>query len=113
MTQHYISVAAVFDDEGDLHVPFEYVWEKFNGLAEQLGGRNEIKNVSVTAVHAGELSENEEYFDEYTVMKAREAVEGVLRKFEFESATSPEVTDRIINRMLSAGILFRERGPRT
>lgn len=109
MTQHYISVAATFEDEGVAHVPFDYVWEKFNDLAEQLVGRSEIQNVSVTCVRAGNPDPDEEYYDEHTMVKVREALQGVLRSYDLEL----RLADPLINEMLNAGIIFREKGPRS
>ena len=108
MTQHYLNLSARFDDEGRvIHVPFDYIWGKFNALAEELGGRSDIHSVSVTAIRAGESDEDEEYFDEYTIFKVFDAIKNSGPGF------TEGMVREIIDNMQNAGILFRERGSRS
>src|SRR5688500_12027005 len=102
--KHHISVYATFDDE---KATFEAMWEKFNDLALQLGDRDEIDSINVMCQRLDETSiEDEEYFDEYTLFKVFEVLKG------FDELSQERALD-VIKEMESAGILFRERGPRS
>lgn len=52
------------------------------------------------------VEEQSEYYDENTLNKAREAAESVIRSFGLGGT---DLSGAIINEMLNAGILFRER----
>lgn len=79
-------------------------WEKFTEWSKEIGER--VDSVHVSSHLAGTIGEDEEFYNEYTMVKVYDAI---------KKSYSPEPPDHlvqaIVNAMLNAGILFRERGP--
>lgn len=95
---HLLSVTVATDDSED----WTRVWERLNEVAQELGSRHPSATVSSHLIDDNYT--DEEYFDEYTMLKVMDALDGVgYNEYSVRS---------IINALLEAGILFRERGPR-
>lgn len=99
----HLMLTASIDDADE----WSRTWEKFTEWSKEIGER--VDAVHVSSHLAGTIGEDEEFYNEHTMVKVREALQGVLRSYDLEL----RLADPLINEMLNAGILFRERGPRS
>lgn len=85
---------------------FSQTFQDLSELARNLGVNHDYVNVTASGVKVDsdeEPSDEELYYDEDTLVKVREAV--------FKACQSSFAVDEIVNNLLNAGILFRERRP--
>ncbi len=90
---------------------FEFVWSFFSENAKKLGQKLPYVNTESWLIGANEPGVDEEdlYHDEDTLNKTANAISKTLAAFRKSALRHDQVAQNIIDEMLNAGILFRER----
>jgi hypothetical protein len=104
----YITLSAATGDAGE----WTQAWERFSDWSKEICERYEYVHLSLHL--SDSISEDEEYFDEHTMFKVYDAVRrGLGVSGSGVNRVVDDTARNIINEMQNAGILFRERGPRS